>query len=279
MKMTGYSFTCLCIAFFVIGLALTENSHSQAFLNKVEGMWLFDEGKGNTVEDSSGNGHDGEFEGEPQFIEGKFGAALEFGGPGEREWVQMKSPISVNTVDFSFGCWMKPHAAQVCHVNILSARDANNSDVGFEFDQSQCSTNWYRIVIGGVINWDAIGNPRNTVRLKSDEWNHVVFVRQGREGIWYLDGKPDRPKRGNFYIDLGSAQPVTPNKENFRIGAPIYDDGLCFRGVLDEVFVFKRALTEVEVATVMEKGLVGAQAVDAKNKIATVWGRIKSLSR
>ena len=210
----------LCGACFVVCLIFTGKSHSQAFLNKVEGIWLFDEGKGITVEDSSGNGHDGEFRGEPEYVEGKFGTALEFGGPEERDWIEMKAPVAVDTVDFSFGCWMKPHAAQVCHINILSARDANVSDAGFEFDQSQCSTNWYRIVIGGVINWDGIGNPRNTVRVNPDVWSHVVFVRQGREGIWYLNGLPDRPKRGKFYVDLGSNRPVTPNKKNFRIGAP-----------------------------------------------------------
>ena len=276
MTTTEYRFACLCIAFFVAGLAVTEKCHSQAFLSKVEGIWLFDEGKGETVEDSSGNGNDGEFRGELEYVEGKFGTALEFGGHAEKDWIEMKGPLAVNTVDFAFGCWMKPHSAQICHTNILGARDENVSETGFEFDQSQCSSNWYRIVIGGVINWDGIGNPRNTVRVEADVWSHVVFVRRGREGIWYLNGKPDRPKRGNFYIDLGSNLPVTPHKKNFRIGAPIYDDGLSFKGILDEVFVFKRALSEVEVATVMEKGLVGAQAVDAKNKIATLWGHIKS---
>lgn len=269
-------FMWLCAACFMACAVLTGKSHAQAFLNKVEAIWLFDEGKGNAVEDSSGNGHEGEFRGDLQYVEGKFGTALEFGGPKEREWIEMDGPVPVNTVDFSFGCWIKPQRAQVCHASILSARDANNSEDGFEFDQLQCAHNRYRIVIGGVINWNEVGNPRNTVRPVSEEWNHIVFVRQGREGIWYLNGKPDRPKRGGFYVDLGSVRAVTPNKENFRIGAPIYDDGLCFHGILDEVFIFRRALSQLEVSTVMEKGIVGAQAVDAEGKIATVWGHLKS---
>ena len=261
---------------FIASLALCGRSHAQAFLSKVEGIWLFDEGKGETVEDFSGNGHDGKFMGELKYVEGQFGTALEFGRQGQKDWIEMDGPLGVNTVDFSFGCWMNPHSAQVCHANILSARDENTSETGFEFDQSQCSSNWFRIVIGGVINWDGIGNPRNTVRVDADVWSHVVFVRQGREGIWYLNGKPDRPKRGNFYIDLGSNLPVTPHKENFRIGAPIYNDGSTFKGILDEVFVFRRALTQVEVSTVMERGIIGARALDARGKLTTVWGRIKS---
>ena len=177
-------FIWLCSACYMVCLILTGTSHAQAFLHKVEAIWLFDEGKGETVEDSSGNGHDGEIRGEMKYVEGKFGTALEFGGPGLSQWVEMEGPVPVDTVDFSFGCWMKPHRAQVCHANILSARDANNSENGFEFDQLQCSHNRYRIVIGGVINWNEVGNPRNTVRPISEEWNHIVFVRQGREGIW-----------------------------------------------------------------------------------------------
>ena len=66
------------------------------------------------------------------------------------------------------------------------------------------------------------------------------------------------------------------SRENFRIATAIFDEGRSYRGALDEAFIFKRALTQLEVTKVMEKGLIGAQAVDAEDKIATVWGRIKS---
>ena len=36
------------------------------------GMWLFDEGRGNTVEDSSGTGNDGKLEGGAKWVDGKF---------------------------------------------------------------------------------------------------------------------------------------------------------------------------------------------------------------
>ena len=82
-------FMRLCSACFLVCLILTGKSHAQAFLQKVEAIWLFDEGKGETVKDSSGNGHEGEFRGELQYVEGKFGTALEFGGPQEKEWIEM----------------------------------------------------------------------------------------------------------------------------------------------------------------------------------------------
>ena len=276
MTVTANRYMRLCSACFIVCLALTGKSHAQPFLKGIEAIWLFDEGKGKSVKDSSGNGHHGDFRGKPEYIEGKFGTALDFGGPEEGDWVQMDDPVVVDTVDFSMGFWMKPAKPQNCWGNVLSSRDQDGGDAGIAIAESGCLDNWYRIMIGGVINWDGVGNPRNTVRPKALEWNHVVFVRQGREGIWYLNGKPDRPKRGNFYVDLGTERPVGPSRENFRIATAIFAEGRSYRGALDEAFIFKRALTQLEVTKVMEKGLIGAQAVDAEDKIATVWGRIKS---
>ena len=42
--------------------------------------WPFDEGDGKKAEDITGNGHDGEFNGNPKWIDGKFGTGLEFDG-------------------------------------------------------------------------------------------------------------------------------------------------------------------------------------------------------
>ena len=276
MTMTVTGLARSCIAFFVVCLTLTGNSHAQPFLKDVVAMWLFDEGRGKAVKDSSGNGLHGEFARKPEFVEGKFGTALQFGGGEEGAWLEMDGPVKIDSVDFSFGCWIIPGKPQICWATVLAAKDQHEADVGFAFEQSNCLNNWYRIVIGNVINWNAIGNPRNTVRPQPEEWNHVVFVRQGRDGIWYLNGEPDRPKRGNFYVDLGSDRPVGVPRENFRIGNTVFDERRGWKGTLDEVFIFRRALSQLEVTKVMEQGLVEAQAVDMEDKIATVWGRIKS---
>jgi hypothetical protein len=276
MLMMTKKFSYLCFACIVIGSTSTWRSHAQPILEDVVGMWLFDEGKGKDVRDASGNRLHGEFGRKPEFVEGIFGTALQFSGGEEGPWLEMDGPIKIESVDFSFGCWMIPGRPQICWSTVLSAKDQHKADVGFALEQSNCLNNWYRLVIGNVFNWNIIGNPRNTVRPKPEEWNHVAFVRRGRDGIWYLNGEPDRPKRGNYYVDLGSVEPVKPSRENFRIGNTVFDERRGWKGTLDEVFIFSRALSQLEVQTVMEKGLIGAQAVDSEDKIATIWGRIKS---
>ena len=127
-----------------------------------------------------------------------------------------------------------------------------------------------------MFNWQGLGNPRHTVVLNKDAWTHLVFVREGRNGIWYNNGEPDRPKRGNFHIDIGSNKAPNPPISNFRIGAAPFHDGLRYRGVIEEAFIFERALSQDEVQRIMAEGFEEAQNVDAKGKAAAVWGRIKS---
>ncbi|MDE0298167.1 MAG: hypothetical protein OXN17_06010 [Candidatus Poribacteria bacterium] len=239
-------------------------------------IWLFDEGTGKKVNDFARNGHDGEFSGKPEWVPGKFGTGLEFAGADDNQWVDIERPVVVDTVDFSIGCWLLPGAPQHWHQHPLSGRPADNSDEGIAIAQFENAVNSYRISIGGVFNWEGLGNPRNTAKLKQDEWTHLVFVRKGKGGTWYKNGEPDRPKRGNHYINIGNENPVNATEQNFRIGAASFDDLRRYRGVIDEAFVFERALSQAEVQRIMNEGLQEAQSVGSRGKASTVWGRIKS---
>ncbi|MDE0299439.1 MAG: hypothetical protein OXN17_12470 [Candidatus Poribacteria bacterium] len=55
--------------------------------------------------------------------------------------------------------------------------------------------------------------------------------------------------------------------------------GLGMDGVVDEVVIFNRGLTEKEVNSLMDQGLeklLGFQAVDPHDKMATTWAGLKS---
>ena len=273
-----FGYTCC----FCLSLALTNVSHAQRvrFTKNLVALWLFDEGSGEKVKDSSGNRHDGKFaNGDPQWVEGKFGTALQFRGGENNEWVEMSRPVVVDSVDFTFGCWMKPGRPQHNHANLFGGRDGGAEEEGargISFAQNELSNNKFRVVIGGVFNWQGQGDPRHAVKLKSDEWNHVAFVRKGKEGTWYLNGEPDRQKKKGFYINLGSGKPVNAAKKNFRLGNSIFDDGRAYKGIVDEAFIFERALAQETIQSIMHKGIEKTQAVDLSDKIATLWGQVKS---
>ena len=49
-----------------------------------------------------------------------------------------------------------------------------------------------------------------------------------------------------------------------------------YSGLIDEVAIFKVALTKDDIKTIMDKGLEHAGAVDLSGKLATAWSTIKS---
>lgn len=264
------------ISLLLASLIFTSLSFAQPFFKDAVAIWLFDEEKGKEVKDFARNDHDGVFEGRPERVPGKFGLALEFGGADENQWVEIERPVVVDSVDLTIGCWLNPGTPQHHHANVLAGRPEQDSNQGVVLAQYENAVNSYRIVIGGVFNWQGLGNPRNSIRIDNDVWTHVVFVRKGRGGTWYKNGEPDRPKRGDFHIDLGSEKPAIPSDVKFRIGVSIFNPDRRYRGILDEAFIFERAMSQEEVQLIMNEGLEEAQNVEFKGKAATVWGRIKS---
>jgi hypothetical protein len=48
-----------------------------------------------------------------------------------------------------------------------------------------------------------------------------------------------------------------------------------FNGLIDDLGIWDRGLTEEEIEEVMNKGLPSRFSVDARGKMAVTWGKIK----
>ena len=84
---------------FVLGLLLT--SSAKAADPDLAAYWKFDDGSGTTAFDSSGNGNEGVFNGDPQWVAGKYGGALEFDGDdyincGNGDSLQIQDEITIS---------------------------------------------------------------------------------------------------------------------------------------------------------------------------------------
>ncbi|MHC4703406.1 MAG: hypothetical protein ACYTFQ_22800, partial [Planctomycetota bacterium] len=64
----------------IVGFMFAGQSYAQVEPDNILGMWLLDEGAGDTTEDASGNGNDGTLMGGPNWVAGQSGNALEFTG-------------------------------------------------------------------------------------------------------------------------------------------------------------------------------------------------------
>lgn len=67
---------------------------------------------------------------------------------------------------------------------------------------------------------------------------------------------------------------LNANDDPWRIGQDCERLNYVFAGIIDEVRLWNRALSEDEINTFMEQG-VDALAVEAGGKLSTTWGYLK----
>lgn len=266
-----------CIGLIGIGVILTSTIDAATVADEaVLGIWLFDEGNGNKINDSSGNGNDGQllFGGQSKWVDGKFGKALEF--DGDQAFVEMATPTNTGREGHTISLWVNPDRIQKDFTVIMS--NHNPIPQGFSIQQRAAEVNNF---FHGLVVADAWQGPPFAVRpatqLTGNTWQHLVLVRDGRRGVLthWLNGLPTAG-----YPILRGAQ--TESDDNLRIGntAAVKHAAWAanreFKGAVDEVVIFERPLTIDEILILGEKSIEDALAVSPKGRLATTWGRLKT---
>ncbi len=217
----------------------------------------FDEENGKTAKDGSQHGNDGELIAGPERVDGQHGGkAMEFDGTKSQ---YVKVPIN-DTLQlreqFSIAFWVKRGNTQV--------------------------EAWNYMVSGGSLKWATIFNrdtqktyiftdaPPWGQRLITDinqpqDWVHIAVTHDTDSGVdLYYDG--DKAGSG------AKPPPVVEIDGSIMVGAR--HPGLeFFTGVIDEVFLFDRIITEAEINTLKDGDF---SPVEPAEKLATTWGAIKT---
>ena len=242
-----------CLIMVVLSLAIISMMAGTAYSGiggSIVGMWLFDELEDNKAKDSSGNGHDGEIEGNFNLVEGEFGSALSLEGS-----ISIPHEDSLNLVTWSITTWVKlePGAR-----SILQKEDAANMNYHLKLT---ADGRLYGGFTRGPGQWrDAYGKKK----IATGEWRHVAVTRDQEALRVYVDGKMEG--------ELVFKGDPSHNKEPITIlfGAA--------KGAIDDLALFDRGLTADEVKFIMTKGLDEAKVVSQNGKLATTWGKIKAQS-
>ncbi len=216
------------------------------------------EGKGDTVKDYSKYGNDGVIVGTVKWVEGKFGSALEFTEQGE-----VKCPhIALNEKSMTVCLWVKPKLTGGSEQCVFTQTQVNATNTSLH----------YRIYTNGTIRMGFYSNDLDAVAAaKKDEWMHLCFwldIKANKRRI-YLDGKKiaeDEGKAGIKYLG------TTGDTMIGSWGAT----GQKFNGVIDEVQVWDRAITEDEI--IQSMGDMTKIAVDPSSKLPTLWSKIRSVN-
>lgn len=248
----------------VVSLVFTGQSDAQIDPDAVAGAWLFDDAA-NMSKDSSANEYEGEVNGEPGTVEGKFGTALDFDGEDDHIVVNEEATVDLafgNSLPFSLVAWVNPRSG--------------GGYIATKHNQGVRGAYRFGINAGGSIEFHREVAPWNAItpeKVPFDEFSHVAATYDGEEARVYINAKSvlevPWPAQSNDTVT-----PVTIGAHRDQ-GAPVK----FFDGIIDEFGIFNVALSEKDINTVMTRGLLLDSAVSASDKMVHTWGSIKAAYR
>ena len=227
----------------------------------VVGMWLLDEGKGDEAEDSSGNEHTGELVGEPKWVKGKFGEALEFA-----EAAQVRLPLveEFDLATWSLVGWYKGTPNADKWQGVMGKQ--KNGTRNYALIYLNATGSLRAEFTAGADNWKAV-NSKSSV--SDGEWHHVAGTYDMKKLRVWVDGVPETE-----VAETGT--PSVQANRHFSIGT---SGGHKCNGIVDDVALFSVGLEEGDINRIMNLGLADAvlrAAVSSPDKLSTVWGDLKS---
>lgn len=263
----GVFLFCLGIAVIIPNLP-GRSAYADVPKGALVGAWLFDEGSGDTVEDVSGNGNDMTIAGgAPKRVDGKSGKAMEFDGAADYLAAPDSPSLdSINGEVVSIVAWVNGtnFAGSARHI-LRKVHDVAQDSVYI----LRCQDNTLRLYLGtdsaeckAIVNGYSVSG---ATQLQTGEWIHLALVYDGEELRGYINGELD--------LTLPATGNIVNSDQELRIGRG--DPAGYFAGTIDEVGLFKAALTEDQIKEIMQEGLQIALAVETKSRLATMWGAIK----
>ena len=186
----------------------------------------------NDATDASGNGHDGTVMGEPVYVDGLVGMALEFDGAGG-QYVDLGTwDPSAATGRLSVALWANWNGLSGQYQGLIAKRDIWAADDMMWQIEANTDTGTLGFFRNGSTPAD--GDPV----LPVGEWAHVAATFDGTTAKFYFNGTMTGQGDFSFGTDPDAA---------LVFGACQGDGGNPFNGALDEVRLYDRALSSFEI--------------------------------
>jgi hypothetical protein len=234
--------TFIIINLFLIGLFVNPAFPQQE--DFLAGYWAFEEGKGNEVKDQSGNNNHGTINGDVKWVDGQIGKALEF-SPGA--CIAIPDTDSLNDVkELTAAMWLKLHALPNDWSHLLE------KDGSYGITVNADKTFRYTYNSGAV--WLT-----TDFNIQKETWHYIAMSWGKSGGFFSVDGE-------KVHEDKGEVAVANVELNIAHCGNYLVD------GIIDEVKIWNKALTEDEIETAM-KGGAGIEA--STDKLVTTWSKIK----
>ncbi|MFB0553640.1 MAG: LamG domain-containing protein [Phycisphaerae bacterium] len=191
------------------------------------GWWTFDEGSGSSAIDFSGHGNDGKFGGDPQWVEGIIGGALDLDGT---DYVAIDGVADdITSTNISLSAWVK--TTQSGEGNVFAANAGGSHPLMFG------------VKSGGEPYVNDGSDTYFPPPINDDQWHMLTYVRSGSRGYIYVDGVEQG--RYSALFDLSGVNRWSIGQE--------WDTGPSdfYVGMVDDVRFYNASLTEEQVKELM----------------------------
>lgn len=253
------------LVLLIIGLFCTI-----AIADLLEGLVLylpFDEGNGKMAIGVSANGFKGSLNGNATWVDGKFGKALEFSVSSDFVGIEDHEAFHIED-EITQAAWVKLSRLPGAHAIIFGTRTGGGRNIGFGYGMNPSNEIkvWTNNAGGGFLDIND-----NATKLATDQWYYLSYTHttdnNGKVKI-YLDGVVTHEQDSN--------NPVAPAGAPGQIQIGTWS-GEAWPGTVDEVRLWNRALSDDEMEQSMELGADEFLAVNPKDKLASLWGKIKRI--
>jgi len=230
---------CTCFAFLIVLLALIQGGAASGAFNantdpSLVGFWKLDEGTGTVAADSSPGQNHGTFNGDPQWVEGWLGGAVQFDGSDD----YIDTGWTENLATWTVSAWVTSPAAPAA----ASASGPVHREGNYQINWNHTDTVYQDAIAINAGGWNAA----KYGPVDADTWYFVVGTYDGEELKAYRNGELITT---NSTPSGAAAAEGNSLKFGRHAAAAQY-----FNGTVDDVRVYNRALTADEILIVMQGG-------------------------
>jgi hypothetical protein len=198
----------------------------------------FDQGSGSILADLSGNGHNGAISGATWNLSGRHGRALNF--DGINDWVTVQPTSLLNLIDgMTVEAWVFPTNANGVRDIVIKEGASDHYNLYSRNAQGRVETN---VLVGGS------NQTASAFALVANTWTHVAGTYDGTVLRLFINGVEMATR-----TSVGS---IATSSGPLRIGGNSLW-GEFFRGRLDDLRIYNRALSPSEILTDMDTPVGG----------------------
>jgi hypothetical protein len=213
---------CFVLLYGLVGAAAAFDPNTDPNLIA---WWKLDEGSGGVAADSTGHGYDGRLRGDPAWVQGFFRGGLLLDGTDD--YVEVSTPLNLRSNHVTITAWAHVNGRQSEWSAVVASR-AGSTIFGIHYGPAgDLRYDWNGVTWGWV----------SGLPIPDQEWFFTAVVIE--------------PTKATLYLNKQSAvNAVAHDIEEFNSTLVIGQDpggGRFLRGIVDDVRIFSRSLSPVEV--------------------------------